>query len=239
MTDHPTLSTYLICSARAWNRELPARLSQRTGHRFELIDRPDELTRERLQELAPAAVFFPHWSWIVPPSIHNAFDCVMFHMTDLPYGRGGSPLQNLIVRGHEDTVMTAFRCSGEMDGGPILLKRPLNLNGSAEEILIRAGALMEEMIIEIIEQCPEPVPQEGEAVSFRRRSPADGDISRLDELVRVFDHIRMLDAQGYPPAFVDIGALRLEFSRASRKRDAVLADVKITLQTDPKKSTTS
>ncbi len=26
------------------------------------------------------------------------FECVCFHMTDVPYGRGGSPLQNLIIR---------------------------------------------------------------------------------------------------------------------------------------------
>ena len=233
MTDRDMRKTYVICSTRAWNRELPLRLAQRTGHRFELIDQRENLTAERLHDLAPAAVFFPHWSWIVPPAIHTEFDCVMFHMTDLPYGRGGSPLQNLIVRGHKDTVMTAFLCREEMDAGPILLKRPLSLHGTAGEILVRANALIEEMIIEIIEQQPQPKAQQGEVVPFQRRTPADGDIAQLDDLERVYDYIRMLDAEGYPPAHIDIGALHLEFSRASRTPDAVEANVKITLRNDP------
>ena len=236
MTDRSPVETYVICSAREWNRELPQRLSQRTGHHFELIDRPEDLTAERLHNLKPATVFFPHWSWIVPPSVHTAFDCVMFHMTDLPYGRGGSPLQNLIVRGHKSTVMTAFLCSEEMDAGPVLLKRPLSLDGTARDILVRANDLIEEMIVEIIEKRPEPAPQEGEVVPFQRRTPADGNIARLDDLEQIYDYIRMLDAEGYPPAHIDIGAMRLEFCRASRSDDAVQADVTITLRTDTNKS---
>ena len=46
-------------------------------------------------------------------------------MTDLPYGRGGSPLQNLIVRGHKHTMISAIKCVKELDAGPIYLKKPL------------------------------------------------------------------------------------------------------------------
>ena len=55
-------------------------------------------------------------------------------MTDLPFGRGGSPLQNLITRGISKTKISALRCNEEIDAGPIYLKRPLSLHGSAEEI---------------------------------------------------------------------------------------------------------
>jgi hypothetical protein len=39
----------------------------------------------------------------------------------------------------------------------------------------------------------------------------------------------MLDGEGYPPAFLEVGKLRLEFTRASRKVGAVVADVRITI----------
>ncbi len=55
-------------------------------------------------------------------------------MTDLPYGRGGSPLQNLIQRGHTSTMLTALRCGAGLDTGDVYLKQPLSLHGSAEEI---------------------------------------------------------------------------------------------------------
>ena len=42
-------------------------------------------------------------------------------MTDLPFGRGGSPLQNLIVRGYKETMLSAIKCVGEVDAGPIYI----------------------------------------------------------------------------------------------------------------------
>ena len=35
-------------------------------------------------------------------------------MTDLPYGRGGSPLQNLIIRGFESTKISAIEFKMEL-----------------------------------------------------------------------------------------------------------------------------
>ena len=46
----------------------------------------------------------------------------------------------------------------------------------------------------------------------------------------MFDYIRMLDADGYPSAFLCSKGLRLEFSRASLKDGYILADVKICRQ---------
>ena len=37
----------------------------------------------------------------------------------------------------------------------------------------------------------------------------------------------MLDAEGYPKAFIKFGNYRLEFSRSSLKNDRIIADVEI------------
>src|SRR6185503_5579950 len=159
----------------------------------------------------------------------EAFECVVFHMTDVPFGRGGSPLQNLIVRGIEATQLSALRCTAEVDAGPVYLKRPLSLHGPAEEVFLRAANLMKDMVLEIVRRRIEPIPQQGEPVLFRRRRPQEGDLSELASLERVHDHIRMLDAEGYPRAFLQVGDLRLEFSRSRLSHDHVLADVRITV----------
>lgn len=62
-------------------------------------------------------------------------------MTDVPYGRGGSPLQNLILAGHADTQLTALKMVEEMDAGPVYAKRPLSLEGKAQDIYEKAGEL--------------------------------------------------------------------------------------------------
>lgn len=221
---------YIIATNHKWHEHLPGKLAERTGERFGLITEKAGLTREKLQELRPRAVFFPHWSYTVPADIYEGYECVMFHATDLPYGRGGSPIQNLIARGVYETKITAFRCTGEVDGGPVYLKKPLSLYGTAREIFMRSAAIVEVMIAEIIINNCRPQPQQGEPTFFARRSAADGELGRLDSLDKVFDYIRMLDAEGYPRAFVETDHLRLEFERASRREDCVVADVKITLK---------
>jgi methionyl-tRNA formyltransferase len=45
----------------------------------------------------------------------------------------------------------------------------------------------------------------------------------------MFDMIRMLDADGYPKAFLKVGPFKIEFSRASRSAAQVISDVRISL----------
>lgn len=207
----------------------------RADGRFEFlrVRTPEGLTREALAAIGPRYVFLPHWSWRIPADVYESFECVVFHMTDVPFGRGGSPLQNLIVRGYADTTLTALRCVEEMDAGPVYLKRPLALLGTAEEILMRAGDLIGTMILDIAATEPEPQPQVGEPVIFRRRVPADGDIAATRSLAEAYDYIRMLDAEGYPNAFAEVGPFRLEFSRASLTPDGIVADVRIRRRENP------
>jgi methionyl-tRNA formyltransferase len=226
-------SAIVIASPHARNDRLELHVQQRLpAYRVLRFRSPADLALTALQEIKPAFVFFPHWSWLIPRQIYSSFECVIFHMTDLPYGRGGSPLQNLIVRGHKETVISALRCVEELDAGPVYMKRQLSLSGSAEEILSRASDVMEDMIVEIVETRPQPRPQEGEVVLFKRRKPEEGDISLLTELSRVYDHIRMLDADGYPPAFIETDHLHIDFRKARHTGDAVEATVRITSKPD-------
>lgn len=219
--------TCILATSRLWNDSVKERLEEATGEEFVLITSKDVLTWERLESIRPNFVFFPHWSYIIPAEIYEHFTCVIFHMTDLPYGRGGSPLQNLIARGIFHTKLTALRCVGELDAGPVYLKKDLELFGGAEEIYLRAFALTEFMIVEILATRPEPVEQSGEVVAFKRRKPEDGDLAQAQDLGQWHDFIRMLDAEGYPPAFLNAGGFRLEFSHSVRRQDRVEAHVTI------------
>jgi methionyl-tRNA formyltransferase len=221
----------VLATPHARHDRLEASLRAR-GLQVTRVRTREDLSAERLKALAPTYVFLPHWSWLIPESVFAAYECVVFHMTELPFGRGGSPLQNLIVRGIYETRLSALRCVRELDAGPIYAQMPLSLHGGAEEILLRAAALIEDLIVDIVEKRPTPLPQVGEATLFRRRRPEDGDLAGLTQLSKVHDHIRMLDAEGYPPAFLRVGRLRLEFGRSRLSADHLLADVSITIVPD-------
>ena len=223
---------HVLAASRKGYAGLVPTLEAATGDRFTLIENPDDFSAEALANIAPRYVFLPHWSHIIPAEIHERFECVVFHMTDLPFGRGGSPLQNLISRGIYETRLSALRCVAELDAGPVYLKRPLSLHGNAEEIFQRGAALAAEMIVEIVRNAPQPQPQTGEVVRFARRRPQQSDLAGLSDLRRVYDHIRMLDAEGYPKAFLEIDGLRLEFSRAALLDGEIIADVRICERND-------
>lgn len=220
---------FIILSEKKWNKELKNQLEYLfPSHNWHYIDSKSEFTNEKLKIIKPDKIFIPHWSYIIPESIYNKYECIVFHMTDLPYGRGGSPLQNLIVKKKENTKVSALKVCADIDAGDIYLKHDLNLNGSAEEIYMRASKIIKKMIIEIIQNNLEPIPQSGTPVFFKRRNANDGNLNQCMTINDIYDYIRMLDAEGYPKAFIEFGDFHLEFSRASLKADSsILADVKI------------
>ena len=114
----------LLLSSRPWNSGLADRLSSQLNQPVESISEPVNLTAEAVAEIDPQWIFVPHWSHLIPESIWGKWPTVIFHMTDLPYGRGGSPLQNLIQRGHSTTMLSALRCSNDLDAGEIFIKQP-------------------------------------------------------------------------------------------------------------------
>lgn len=228
-----TLTTHqrplLLLSSRPWNSALADRLSHRLDRRVEIYTARAQLTPEAVAAIDPQWIFVPHWSHLIPEAIWDRWTTVIFHMTDLPYGRGGSPLQNLIQRGFGSTMLTALRCRSGLDTGEIYLKQPLSLHGTAEEIFLRADALIEKMIEHIAKHTPESTPQHGEPVLFNRRTPAQSNLAEcaLADLDAWYDQIRMLDATGYPHAFLEVLGMRLEFRRVSRRSDGLHADVVI------------
>lgn len=217
----------IIVSNKEWHRKYVKEIATRTNKDVIYIDNKECITYDYLHTLQPEWMFFPHWSYIIPAEVYVNMNCVIFHMTDLPFGRGGSPLQNLIARGIYETKLSALKCTAQLDAGDIYIKQPLSLWGTAEEIYLRAAELTKEMIIQIVKEKPQLYKQQGEPVVFQRRKPSEGDVGELDSLAEIFDYIRMLDADTYPPAFLDMNNLHIEFTRASLKDGHILADAKI------------
>lgn len=226
--NQPQDKTYIVAGAKSWNRRIISEVLFNYPGRWIFCSTQEQLIFDPLISLNPRYIFFLHWSWIVPEEIIEKYECICFHMTDVPYGRGGSPLQNLIQRGHRQTKLTALRMVRDLDAGPVYMKRDLCLEGNAEEIYMRATYLSADMIKDIIQTEPVAVPQSGDAVVFKRCNPTQSAIPKLKSLPQLHDFIRMLDANGYPRAFIECNGYRYEFSRANLYDGRIEADVIIT-----------
>jgi methionyl-tRNA formyltransferase len=73
-----------------------------------------------------------------------------------------------------------------------------------------------------------PKAQIGDPVYFRRRKSEESEIPRGLIKEGLFDFIRMLDAEGYPRAFINYGGFKFEFTRPVLRTDKIICDVTIT-----------
>jgi len=204
---------YLFCAYREWALKLYRKISKKYKN-FILLDNPKKLTFNYVKKINPELIFFPDWSWIVSKDIIDNYKCVCFHESNLPKFRGGSPIQNQIIRGIAKTKSTAFIMTGGIDEGDILLQKDLSLRGTLTEIFDRMLENDYEMIIKIINSKYRRKKQIGKPTVFKRRKPEDSELKHLDYDDRyLYNFIRML-ADPYPNAFVRIKKRKIIFKTA-------------------------
>ena len=201
-----------MCAYRKYAITIYKKLAKK--YDFVLIKNPEKLTHELIKKIDPKIIFFPDWSWIVPESIIQNYKCVCFHESNLPKFRGGSPLQNQIIRGIKKTKTTAFLMNEKLDAGDILLQKDLSLEGSIDEIFDRMQRNDYEMIIKIIQGKYKMHKQRGKPTLYKRRKPQESELKHLDFSKQfLYNFIRML-GDPYPNAFLRVGKHKLVFKSA-------------------------
>ena len=205
-----------------WNIRNAERFEEHSNHDVYIITARECLTMLNLH--GADWVFFPHWQWMIDKEIVETYRCVIFHTSPLPYGRGGSPIQNQIVRGRYQSELCAIRANAELDQGPVYMRWPVDLSrGTAEEILIDISDLVFQMIPQIIDNTPALTEQVGEPLLFERRQPWQSEFPyAFDDSRAAYDFIRMLDGEGYPKAYMEKGNMLIEFSNARRAPDGAV-----------------
>lgn len=220
------MSTYVIACSKGWC-STPSFTDRFKTLGTSLITSKEELTPENLEHISPRYVFFLHWNWIVPQEIYQAFECVAFHVAPLPFGRGGSPIQNLIIQNYESAPLSALRMTDVIDGGPIYCAQKISLSGTIEEIFARIADAAETLVQQIIATNPTPQVQNGDPVVFKRRTPNQSALTTDGNLESLYDQIRMVDGADYPKAFIQHGDFRIEFSGAETDGEKLEAKVSI------------
>lgn len=161
-------------------------------------------------------VFFPHYSKIVPENFFSRFVCIGFHVGNLPEDRGGSPIQNKIIRGEYKTFVNAFQITSSVDGGPIFDQEEIDIEtGSIVQILEEVSEKIARMILKIVSEYNTPVLQPSAPIRFRRLTLNDSKIDFHDlSLKQIFDRIRMVDGLDYPRAEIMCSSKIVTFSNA-------------------------
>ena len=192
-----------------------------------LLSSPKKLTISYLKRKKPEIIFFPDWSWIIPNEIISNYKCICFHESNLPKFRGGSPIQNQIIRGITKTKTTAFIMNEKIDAGDIILQKNLSLEGSIQEIFSRMYENDYSLILKIINGKYKRRKQSGKPTTYSRRKPKESELKSLNHSVNyLYNFIRMLE-DPYPNAFIRIGKQKLVFKKAIYNNKKLSLEVKI------------
>ena len=161
-------------------------------------------------------IFFPHFSKLIPADFLQKNNCIGFHTGDLPSDRGGSPIQNKIIKGQYSTLVSAFKLTQDLDAGDILCSEEVSLeNGSIEFILRKISTIIARLAKKVVSENPIPIPQKCNVAISSRLKPHESEL-KIDALTvkQIYDRIRMLDGLDYPPAYIQFDHYRIILSKA-------------------------
>lgn len=144
---------------------------------------------------------------IITSEIRNRFSkTLLIHESDLPKGRGWSPLQWLIVEGVNRIPLTLLEALDKVDSGPIWAKRFVDFEGHelVDEITLKIFTekinLLDFAINNFNSIIPEPQSQ-GNSSYYPRRFPKDSEIDVNRSISEQFNKIRIADEVRYPCFF--------------------------------------
>ena len=191
----------------------------------------DDINLVKIKRIKPKIIFFIHWSKFVSQNIFKKYLCIQFHASNLPKGRGGSPIQNQIMLKVNKTKISAFKISEILDSGPICLQDNLSLKGNAIDILRRMETKSIQMIKKIVKKKILVFKeQKGKPSFFQRRKPSESkiNVNKTRTINKLYDFLRMLDAPGYPNAFIKLNKFKFIFNDIKINKNKIDAKVKIT-----------
>ena len=215
---------YLIITKKIWNHK-----------NYKIIKNNNFFVKKKInlsliKRIKPRIIFFIHWSNIIPKNIYEKNLCIQFHSSDLPKFRGGSPIQNQILKGLKFTKISAFKVNSKIDKGNICMKSNLKLDGSAIEIYQSMEKTSLKMIKKLIKKkYLDFKPQKGKGSYFKRRIAKDSNIksNKIRNLEDFYNFIRMLDADNYPRAFLKYKKFNIKFLNTKKNKKYLFGKYKI------------
>lgn len=156
----------------------------------------------------PDIVFYLSCMKITPPdALSKARVNLVAHASDLPRGRGFSPLVWQVLEGASEIPIRLIHAADPVDSGDIVLSDSVFFEGHElnDEIRLRLGGRIVALCLSYL-VAPEPPrgrPQAGDPSWYDRRGPEDSRLDPERSITEQFDLLRVVDNLRYP-AFFDL-----------------------------------
>jgi methionyl-tRNA formyltransferase len=207
------MNRVVVFTYRDWGHEIIKELNKGSNiHIVEVIE-SNESFHENVERLIESSdmFLFLGWSWKVDDTIIMRHLCLGIHPSDLPQFKGGSPIQNQIIKGLTQTQSTLMILSpNSFDEGPIVHKAPLSLNGNCiaevfDNIVYSTVGLLTDFFDNVDHYVRNARIIEG-GFTCKRRKPNESKINNEplspESLIDLYNHIRCL-TDPYPNAYYE------------------------------------
>jgi UDP-4-amino-4,6-dideoxy-N-acetyl-beta-L-altrosamine N-acetyltransferase len=145
---------------------------------------------------------------IVPRAVRDRFNHVLVvHESDLPKGRGWSPLTWQILDGADHIPVTVIEAADDVDSGPVYAQRWIAFEGHEliDELRAAQAAATHALCRAFVDDYPESAAQGREQAReptyYPRRRPADSELNPEHSLTEQFNRLRVADNRRYPVFF--------------------------------------
>ncbi len=131
---------------------------------------------------------------------------IIIHASELPMGKGWSPMFWQILEGKNKIIFTMFEAMGAVDNGAIYMKETLHLTGNElnKELRDKQATLTISMCIKFLTNYNEyknPVKQVGRESFYKKRTPKDSELDINKSIKEQFNLLRIVDNEHYPAFF--------------------------------------
>jgi methionyl-tRNA formyltransferase len=165
------------------------------------------ILEERRQCLGGDLLFLISCSEMISADVRAHYGrTLVVHASDLPAGRGWSPLVWQVLEGRDEITLSLCEAVDEVDAGPILKKASFTLKGDelSDEIHRKLFetelALMDYAVENFGELKATPQPTDGIS-HYRKRSKADSRLDPEKSIAEQFNLLRISDPLRYPCFF--------------------------------------
>jgi methionyl-tRNA formyltransferase len=131
---------------------------------------------------------------------------LVVHESNLPKGKGWSPVTWQVLEGKKEIQMTLFEANDSIDSGEIYLKKSMQLNGDEllKDIKELQGKITNELIIDFLKLYPniKGVQQSGDETFYKKRTSSDSELDINKTILEQFNLLRVCDNDRYPAFFI-------------------------------------
>lgn len=131
---------------------------------------------------------------------------IVVHASELPLGKGWSPMSWQIIEGKNHIPLTLFEVVEEMDAGDVYIRDNIQLDGSEliDELHIKLAKKIINMCLSYVDQYDSirGHKQSGKSTFYRKRAAKDSELDIDKSIKEQFNLLRIVDNENYPAFFL-------------------------------------